>query len=227
MIDKENAVGRQGIFMIDASKSFRKDGAKNRLRERDIHRIVDVFNEHRETPGYARMVPLVEIASETNDVVDGFTIFVGNDSENPRGGFAWSHDLAPEAKAAIRLPLPPKRCPEHGRTPGRVDVGTFSQHLLVEIPSRLHRPWRPATPGSTPSLEKTEQKKMSSMPAPWIRRDSTLAGIRGRSYGWMGRLGWTPTERPQKTRSARTQSRSARSSSGRAGHAPEPRRTAN
>ena len=67
VIDKENAVGRQGIFMIDASKSFRKDGAKNRLRERDIHRIVDVFNEQRETPGYARMVPLAEIASETND----------------------------------------------------------------------------------------------------------------------------------------------------------------
>ena len=67
VIDKENAVGRQDIFMIDASKSFRKDGAKNRLRERDIHRIVDVFNEQRETPGYARMVPLAEIASETND----------------------------------------------------------------------------------------------------------------------------------------------------------------
>ena len=67
VIDKANAVGRQDIFMIDASKSFRKDGAKNRLRERDIHRIVDVFNEQRETPGYARMVPLAEIASETND----------------------------------------------------------------------------------------------------------------------------------------------------------------
>ncbi len=67
VIDKENALGRQGIFMIDASKDFRKDGAKNRLRERDIHRIVDVFNERKEIPGYARMVPLAEIAGETND----------------------------------------------------------------------------------------------------------------------------------------------------------------
>ena len=67
VIDKENAVGRNGIFMIDASKGFQKDGAKNRLRERDIHRIVDVFNGQKETPGYARMVPLAEIASETND----------------------------------------------------------------------------------------------------------------------------------------------------------------
>ena len=67
VIDKENAVGRCGIFMIDASRGFRKEGAKNRLRERDIHRIVDIFNGQRETPGYARLVPLAEIASETND----------------------------------------------------------------------------------------------------------------------------------------------------------------
>ena len=67
VIDKENALSRDGIFMIDGSKGFRKDGAKNRLRERDIHRIVDVFNGQKETPGYARTVPLAEIASETND----------------------------------------------------------------------------------------------------------------------------------------------------------------
>ena len=67
VIDKENALTRDGIFMIDASKGFRKDGAKNRLRERDIHRIVDVFNAQKDTPGYARMVPLAEIAGETND----------------------------------------------------------------------------------------------------------------------------------------------------------------
>ena len=67
VIDKENAVGRPGIFMIDGSKGFRKDGAKNRLRERDIHRIVDVFNGQKESPGYARMVPRAEIANETND----------------------------------------------------------------------------------------------------------------------------------------------------------------
>ena len=67
MIDKEDAATRTGIFMVDASRGFRKDGAKNRLRERDIHRIVDVFNDQRDTPGYARMVPLDEIASEAND----------------------------------------------------------------------------------------------------------------------------------------------------------------
>ena len=67
VIDKENAATRDGVFMIDASQGFRKDGAKNRLRERDIHRIVDVFNERRGVPGYSRMVPMAEIAGAAND----------------------------------------------------------------------------------------------------------------------------------------------------------------
>ena len=67
VLDKQNAATRDGVFMIDASLGFRKDGAKNRLRERDIHRIVDVFNERRGVRGYARMVPMDEIASEAND----------------------------------------------------------------------------------------------------------------------------------------------------------------
>ena len=43
IIDKEHAASRKGIFMIDASKGFLKDGNKNRLREQDIHKIVDVL----------------------------------------------------------------------------------------------------------------------------------------------------------------------------------------
>ncbi len=45
VIDKAGAAQRQGIFMIDASQGFMKDGNKNRLRERDIHQIVDVFTQ--------------------------------------------------------------------------------------------------------------------------------------------------------------------------------------
>ena len=56
MLDKENAAGRTGIFMIDASKGFVKDGNKNRLRQQDIHKIVDVFNKQIEQPKYSRMV---------------------------------------------------------------------------------------------------------------------------------------------------------------------------
>jgi type I restriction enzyme M protein len=67
VIDKEHAQARKGIFMIDASKGFRKDGPKNRLREQDIHRIVDTFNRQQEIPGYSRMVPVTEIADAKND----------------------------------------------------------------------------------------------------------------------------------------------------------------
>lgn len=61
VLDKENAESRRGIFMIDASKGFVKDGNKNRLREQDIHKIVDVFNKQTELPKFARMVSLDEI----------------------------------------------------------------------------------------------------------------------------------------------------------------------
>ena len=67
VIDKENAHARTGIFMIDASKDFKKDGNKNRLRAQDIHRIVDVFNRQIELRGYSRMAPVAEIASPAND----------------------------------------------------------------------------------------------------------------------------------------------------------------
>lgn len=65
VIDKAEAQARKGIFMMDASGGFMKDGPKNRLRERDIHRIVDVFTQQAEVPKYARMVSLDEI--ERND----------------------------------------------------------------------------------------------------------------------------------------------------------------
>jgi type I restriction enzyme M protein len=63
VLDKENAAGRTGIFMIDASKGFVKDGNKNRLRHQDLHKIVDVFNRQIELPKYSRMVSVAEIAA--------------------------------------------------------------------------------------------------------------------------------------------------------------------
>lgn len=61
VIDKEHAASRKSIFMIDASKEFLKDGNKNRLREQDIHKIVDVFNKQLELEKYSRIVPVSEI----------------------------------------------------------------------------------------------------------------------------------------------------------------------
>jgi len=68
VLDKENAADRKGVFMIDASKGFKKDGPKNRLREQDLHRIVDTFSRQDESdPRYARMVPVAEISDPKND----------------------------------------------------------------------------------------------------------------------------------------------------------------
>ncbi len=61
VIDKEEAQNRKGIFMIDASAGFMKDGPKNRLRAQDIHKIVDVFTRQAEIPKYSRMVSFEEI----------------------------------------------------------------------------------------------------------------------------------------------------------------------
>ena len=65
VVDKRDAKARKGIFMIDASKGFMKDGPKNRLRSQDIHRIVDTFNSGTQKLGYSRHVGFDEI--ERND----------------------------------------------------------------------------------------------------------------------------------------------------------------
>lgn len=61
VIDKQDAQARKGIFMIDASAGFMKDGPKNRLRAQDIHKIVDAFNNKTEIPKFSRMVGVEEI----------------------------------------------------------------------------------------------------------------------------------------------------------------------
>ena len=67
VLDKKDAASRTGIFMIDASKGFEKDGPKNRLRPRDMHKIVDAYLRQGDTERFARMVPLSEIADPKND----------------------------------------------------------------------------------------------------------------------------------------------------------------
>lgn len=65
IIDKKNKESRKGIFFIDAKDGFKKDGAKNRLREQDIKRIIDAWNAQEPVPHYCRMVKWDEI--EQND----------------------------------------------------------------------------------------------------------------------------------------------------------------
>lgn len=107
VIDKAGAaarvMSRQGIFMIDAAQGFMKDGPKNRLRERDIHRIVDTFTRlDGSDPRYARMVGLHEI--EKNDFNLNLPRYI--DSSTPEdaqdidahlnGGIPEADVLAPE-----------------------------------------------------------------------------------------------------------------------------------
>ncbi|WP_121053956.1 type I restriction-modification system subunit M [Helicobacter pylori] len=63
VLDKENAHARKGVFMIDASKDFKKDGNKNRLRDQDVQKMIDTFNALKEIPYYSKMVSLEEISA--------------------------------------------------------------------------------------------------------------------------------------------------------------------
>ena len=105
VIDKEHAKQRalsatgeasdteSGIFMVDASKGFAKDGNKNRLRSQDIHKIVDVFTKQLELPRYSRMVSLSEIA--TNDYNLNIPRYI--DSSEPED----LHDLSAHLQGGI------------------------------------------------------------------------------------------------------------------------------
>lgn len=64
VLSKSGSAMRSGIFMIDASRDFIKDGDKNRLRERDIEKIVSTYRERREEPHYSRFVQWGEIKAK-------------------------------------------------------------------------------------------------------------------------------------------------------------------
>jgi len=64
LIDKENADKREGIFMIDASRGFKKDGNKNRLREQDIEKIVQTFINKDKIESYSTFVTYKDILNK-------------------------------------------------------------------------------------------------------------------------------------------------------------------
>lgn len=104
VIDKEQAQARafnptgasseqQRILMVDASRGFIKDGNKNRLREQDIHLIVDTFTRGLTLDGYSRWVPLAEIAA--NDYNLNIPRYIdGSEGED-------LHDLAAHLQGGI------------------------------------------------------------------------------------------------------------------------------
>jgi type I restriction enzyme M protein len=93
VLDKAGAAEQPGLFMVDASRGFMKDGNKNRLRSQDIHKIVDVFNHQTELDRYSRQVPLEEI--EKNDYNLNIPRYI--DASEPED----IHDLAAHLSGGI------------------------------------------------------------------------------------------------------------------------------
>lgn len=115
LIDKENAQNRKGIFMVDAGKGFIKDGNKNRLREMDIHKIVDVFNKQTEIDGYSKIVSFAEIeknefnlnipryidSSEAEDLQDIEAHLLGDIPKADSEALQNYWDVLPELQSAL------------------------------------------------------------------------------------------------------------------------------
>ncbi len=86
VLDKENARARKGVFLIDASKDFKKDGNKNRLREQDVQKMIDTFNALKEIPYYSKMVSLEEISA--NDYNLNIPRYIAAKQESEKDLFA-------------------------------------------------------------------------------------------------------------------------------------------
>uniref|UniRef100_UPI000EAD8BD4 type I restriction-modification system subunit M n=1 Tax=Helicobacter pylori TaxID=210 RepID=UPI000EAD8BD4 len=86
VLDKENARARKGVFLIDASKDFKKDGNKNRLREQDVQKMIDTFNALKEIPHYSKMVSLEEISA--NDYNLNIPRYIAAKQESEKDLFA-------------------------------------------------------------------------------------------------------------------------------------------
>ncbi len=86
VLDKENACARKGVFMIDASKDFKKDGNKNRLRDQDVQKMIDTFNAYKEIPHYSKMVSLEEISA--NDYNLNIPHYIAAKQESEKDLFA-------------------------------------------------------------------------------------------------------------------------------------------
>ena len=139
VVDKQDAHARKGIFMIDASAGFMKDGPKNRLRAQDIHKIVDVFNRRLEVPKYSRMVSVEEI--EKNEFNLNLPRYI--DSQTARGP---SGHRGPPARAASPSPMS-MRC----NATGMFARSCGQPCSRPTAPATSISPWtrRPSSPPST------------------------------------------------------------------------------
>ncbi|MDY0137620.1 MAG: type I restriction-modification system subunit M [Thiomicrospira sp.] len=141
VIDKQHAHARTGIFMIDASKGFMKDGNKNRLRSQDIHKVVDVFNKQIELPRYSRMVTLSEIAD--NDYNLNIPRYI--DSSEPED----LHDLTAHLQGGIP----------------NADIDALNDYWQV-FPTLRNSLFKPTRPGYSQGLVEANQVKPTILAHP-------------------------------------------------------------
>lgn len=141
VMNKEQASARKGIFMIDASKGFIKDGNKNRLRSQDIHKVVDVFTKQLELPRFSRMVSFSEIAA--NDYNLNIPRYI--DSSEPED----LHDLSAHLSGGI------PNC----------DIDALDSYWQV-FPSIRASLFKPAREGYSDSLIEASQVKASILNHP-------------------------------------------------------------
>jgi type I restriction enzyme M protein len=161
VLDKENADRRAGIFMIDASKGFVKDGNKNRLRPQDIHKTVDAFTKQIEIEKFARMVPISEIAkndfnlnipryidsSEPEDLQDIAAHLLGGIPERDLDALSAYWSVLPDLRRELFGPGPrPGACSPKVEASGvkpaileHKDFGRFSATVLETFASWRRR----------------------------------------------------------------------------------------
>ncbi|WP_260295762.1 class I SAM-dependent DNA methyltransferase [Sedimenticola hydrogenitrophicus] len=64
VLNKAGAAERRQVLFINADREYREGKAQNHLRPEDIDKIIHAYRQGGELPGYARPVPVAEIAAE-------------------------------------------------------------------------------------------------------------------------------------------------------------------
>ncbi len=64
VMNKQGAKTRKHVLFINADREFREGKAQKHLRPEDIDKIVHAYRKKEDIPGYARNVPMTEIAEE-------------------------------------------------------------------------------------------------------------------------------------------------------------------
>jgi type I restriction enzyme M protein len=64
VMNKEHASERKDVLFVNADREYREGKAQNFLRPEDMAKIVDVYRKRADASGYARVVPVEEIAAE-------------------------------------------------------------------------------------------------------------------------------------------------------------------